>query len=506
VLESKTYDYDVHNQLISAARYIVGSTTPYESWAFITERGHRVVEIETDHVNDERTVNRRLIGPGVDQVLAVDNEVYDTDTSQLISSKLIWTLTDRQGTVRDLYELATDTRDHVSYAVFGTPANTGGLAGTANVFYAGRELDPDTGLYYNRARWYDSDSARFISEDPSSFTAGDPNLYRYCGNSPMNATDPSGNFAITVPVLLAGGAYLAWRGGESAAETYVEYQVAEYMGDESFSAWGAFGRNMTVNTAIGWMPGAVEGKIAFKTARLGAKIGGRSALKAGYYSAKYGTEYVAETTVETGYETLVNGRNFSDALWQASIGNAIGHGVFRPAAHYAGRGVSVSGRWLRDSLEIVPPSSQPVFANMAGLGKLTEYRIQRKRSFIASEGGLTTLRIQNKFDAGSYHSRQLQRFVRAWNEEIANVGGQMARRTLTDAEERASDIWKRMMRQRYPARFKGKVVGHVPDAGAGGRAVPDRAMALSYEVNSYLGGLLNGIAVGTKYNAVELFR
>ncbi len=39
---------------------------------------------------------------------------------------------------------------------------------------------------------YDPTIGRWISEDPIGFAGGDPNLYRYVGNSPTNATDPSG--------------------------------------------------------------------------------------------------------------------------------------------------------------------------------------------------------------------------------------------------------------------------------------------------------------------------
>jgi hypothetical protein len=35
-------------------------------------------------------------------------------------------------------------------------------------------------------------SGRFMSEDPKGFAAGDPNLFRYVGNHPTYATDPSG--------------------------------------------------------------------------------------------------------------------------------------------------------------------------------------------------------------------------------------------------------------------------------------------------------------------------
>ena len=38
--------------------------------------------------------------------------------------------------------------------------------------YTGREWDPETGLYYYRARYYDPKVGRFISEDPIGFAAG----------------------------------------------------------------------------------------------------------------------------------------------------------------------------------------------------------------------------------------------------------------------------------------------------------------------------------------------
>ncbi len=39
---------------------------------------------------------------------------------------------------------------------------------------------------------YDPTVGRWLSQDPIGFQAGDPNLYRYVGNSPTNFTDPSG--------------------------------------------------------------------------------------------------------------------------------------------------------------------------------------------------------------------------------------------------------------------------------------------------------------------------
>ena len=51
--------------------------------------------------------------------------------------------------------------------------------------FTGREWDPETGLYYYRARYYDPKAGRFISEDPIGL-AGGTNLYTYVDNNPAN--------------------------------------------------------------------------------------------------------------------------------------------------------------------------------------------------------------------------------------------------------------------------------------------------------------------------------
>jgi len=54
-------------------------------------------------------------------------------------------------------------------------------------------------LQYNDERWYAPDTARWLSEDPIRFAAGDVNLYRYVGNDATGATDPSGEALMPSP-------------------------------------------------------------------------------------------------------------------------------------------------------------------------------------------------------------------------------------------------------------------------------------------------------------------
>jgi len=57
--------------------------------------------------------------------------------------------------------------------------------------YAAREYDAETGLYYVRARYYDPQQGRFVSEDPIGLEGG-LNPYAYAGSNPVMNGDPTG--------------------------------------------------------------------------------------------------------------------------------------------------------------------------------------------------------------------------------------------------------------------------------------------------------------------------
>jgi len=90
--------------------------------------------------------------------------------------------------------------ERCAYDAFGRPtirdANSTEIAESALAnpyLFTGRAWDPETALYYYRARYYDYFTGRFLQPDPTGYADG-LNLYSYCGNNPSNFLDPSGLF------------------------------------------------------------------------------------------------------------------------------------------------------------------------------------------------------------------------------------------------------------------------------------------------------------------------
>jgi RHS repeat-associated protein len=74
------------------------------------------------------------------------------------------------------------------YEPFGQTTGTG----SAYPFQFTGKVPVSNNLYYDRARFFNANTGRFISEDPIGFGGGDPNLYRYVFDASTEFLDPYG--------------------------------------------------------------------------------------------------------------------------------------------------------------------------------------------------------------------------------------------------------------------------------------------------------------------------
>ncbi|MGE0452525.1 MAG: RHS repeat-associated core domain-containing protein [Vicinamibacteria bacterium] len=180
-----TYEWDVENRLkrvlvggAEVARFAydplgrrIEKTTPAGTWRYAYD-GIDIVR-ETAPGGTTTYVH----GPGIDDPLARETAAatgyYHADGLGSIVK-----MTDQAGAV-------TLTRQYDAWGNLELGAAEAGYA------FTGREWDPDTGLYYYRARYYDPKVGRFVSEDPIGFSGG-ANFFGYVGANPTNFRDPIG--------------------------------------------------------------------------------------------------------------------------------------------------------------------------------------------------------------------------------------------------------------------------------------------------------------------------
>ena len=184
-----TYTYDVFDRRIAQS---IDDDGPGGDAPQVTHFAYHGAHVWSDHDAEGNVTARYLYTGNLDQILARHRPGEGT----------VWYLTDHLGTVRDITDSTGAVINHLAYDAFGQI-----LTQTAPEFgdrytYTAREYDPALGQYYYRARIYDPRAGRFTAEDPIRFAAGDPNLYRYVGNSPLNWTAPWGHDAMENAVIV----------------------------------------------------------------------------------------------------------------------------------------------------------------------------------------------------------------------------------------------------------------------------------------------------------------
>ena len=221
------YRYDALGRRVQ--RYIVGGR---ENTKFIYD-GHDVL------IDDNAGILTKYInGAGIDKKLRVQT-----------GSDVKYLLADQLGSTNGLTDDSGNLTSQTSYDSFGNATNQ---SFPTRYQFTGREFDSFTGLHYYRARQYDANLGRFISEDPIGFAGGDINLYGYVRNNPVSFRDPSGKIVpFIVGAIVVGGLIL----------TSPSYANAPDIGDPIYDSRSDIVANAAMGAAGGYVLRIVCGRI-----------------------------------------------------------------------------------------------------------------------------------------------------------------------------------------------------------------------------------------------------
>jgi RHS repeat-associated protein len=182
-----TYTYDPANRLLT-----VNGPLSTVSYAY-NGLGDR---LQTT-ANSVTTTFAMDYNAGLPQVLDDGTNIYLYGNGRIaqVNTGTEYFLGDALGSVRQMADASGAIKLAKSYDPYGVTAQSVGSSPTSYGF-GGEMSDDETGLIYLRARYYSSDTGRFMTRDTWDGDAQQPmsyNRWNYTNSNPVNYTDPSGN-------------------------------------------------------------------------------------------------------------------------------------------------------------------------------------------------------------------------------------------------------------------------------------------------------------------------
>ncbi|HEV2225437.1 MAG TPA: RHS repeat-associated core domain-containing protein, partial [Nitrososphaerales archaeon] len=187
-----TYSYDYENRLTKAVQS--GTTVQQNSY---DGGGNRVKQVagSSTFTYSYQGLNILYEKNVTGGTTTVTKHFYagSLQVAKMVGSTAYYLHQDALGSTRLVATSSVTIKFSSNYLPYG---NNYGISGKEVFMYTGKPYDSVTGLYYEGARYYDSSTGRFVTEDSVTGTQEDPqslNRYVYARDNPMKIVDLAGH-------------------------------------------------------------------------------------------------------------------------------------------------------------------------------------------------------------------------------------------------------------------------------------------------------------------------
>ncbi|MEK7564320.1 MAG: FG-GAP-like repeat-containing protein [Patescibacteria group bacterium] len=295
-----TYTYDNSGN-------VTGNGSLANTWNYKDQLTQAVLGGVTSTYTYDHMGERATLANGT-TTTAYPNDLYNTDGTK--KTKSVYAGDNLVATIETVSSVVTPYYTHTDHlgSTTATSDGSGALVETLDYFpfgnqrissgahteqrqYIGQEYDEETNLNYLNARYYNSQTGKFISQDPVFLGLGvdprtqealrDPqslNSYSYARNNPITLSDPNGEW---VHIAIGAGAGIVGQYG---------YDVYNNINNDGFSA-GAFvsnlssGKTYLTRGAQGAAIAATGGAVAAAGTSVGIGVVGQSVVMGGVTGA-----------------------------------------------------------------------------------------------------------------------------------------------------------------------------------------------------------------------------
>ncbi|MEM1324293.1 MAG: RHS repeat-associated core domain-containing protein, partial [Bacteroidota bacterium] len=185
--------------------------------------GKMVIRRRTEKVINEARIDLAETDPSLPDKSSITTWLFEPETfaplAKLTPNQDYGIVTDHLGTPVGMYNESGEQVWSLDLSIYGNVRKLDGWRGECPVRYPGQYEDVETGLYYNRFRYYDPEVGGYVSQDPIGLSGGVLSIYSYVNDCNLYF-DPLGLIKENSVYVLKDGDKIVYVGIGNADERF----------------------------------------------------------------------------------------------------------------------------------------------------------------------------------------------------------------------------------------------------------------------------------------------